>query len=177
MINPLDFYKTYTSYDGIRLVAISLLIVGAVMAHAYIFTKHKRVQIVNLVSWLSLEILFLGSITVAKELFGVRIDLFAQVIYFAMLFVQALNLMLLTDFFIEEKRGKKFDIDHVSRKHFTFSLNLGLLILLTVSSGIVFIESRYIWVFIIMGINLLLQLVVTHFAVRSQLKEPFQFTK
>jgi hypothetical protein len=174
MINPLDFYKTYTTYDGVRLAFISLLIIGGVMLHAYIYTRSKKVQIVNVFSWLAMEIIFMSSILVVKNLFEVQITIMTQTIYFGILFLQGLNLMLLTDIFSSEKKSKNADIDHVSRKHFTFTVNFSVLIALLVSAGAIFMNIEYLWIILTLGLDAIILLGVTHLFVRKQLQEPFE---
>jgi len=173
MINPLYFYKTYTTFDGTRLAFISLLIIGGIMAHAYFYTKSKRVQIVNVFSWLAMEIVFMSSLLIAKNLFDIQLTVMTQAIYFGILLLQSLNLMLLTDFFNTEVRTKSFDIDHISRKHYTFTLNFAILIALTISAGAIFMNTNFTWIIVTLGIDAIILLILTHWFVRSQLNEPF----
>lgn len=173
MINLLEFYKTYTTYDGVRLALLSLVIITGVMLHAYYSTKSRKVQIVNVFSWVLVELVFMSSLLIVKNLFNVQLTLMAQGIYFGLLFLQALNLMLVTDFFVEELRQKHFDIDHISRKHFRFSLNIALLIVLLITSGLLFIENSMLWVLLTFAVDTVIMAGFTHLIVRSTLKEPF----
>jgi len=173
MINPLNFYKTYTTFDGTKLAFISLFIIGGVMIHAYLYTKSKRVQIVNVFSWLAMELIFMLSILIARNIFEMQMTIMIQAIYFGILLLQAMNLMLLTDFFNAEVRKKGFDIDHISRKHYNFTLNFAILIALTVSAGAIFMNTEFTWIIVTLGIDAIVLLALTHLFVRTQLNEPF----
>ena len=171
MINPFEFIKAYTIYDGSRLLLLIVAIYAVVVGYLWINNRDRR--FITMITTSILVAIIVPLITpLVYSLSGSTIPLRNQTIYVMTHFINAISLFIYAVDFVKEQKDKRPDMDHVNRKHFKESIQIGLLI--TSFSVIImpFVETGLLIAISNFGISAIIVLAVNHILARRVFFDP-----
>ena len=159
--SSLNIYSNYEMFQALLI----LLTIGAVAA-IYIWRQSrdkKSLLLLDIAMGLAL-VTSLGVNYFAYSYFESINDGFQQISTIIVLILSILSAILHSVEYNSELEGKRFDVDHVNRRHFDSTLNLSVVVIaVTVSLGL-FTNDHLGQAVISAGIPTVISLVLTHFA-------------
>jgi hypothetical protein len=161
----------YTQYEIIIMGSTVLSIIIGLIIATHLLTKDKRAVLTVAVAQLISSILNSSTLLIAKQLFDINLSDFNILLSFITLLISSMNISILIGEYNTRLGRKNFDIDHVTRAHFSTTLNTTIIVTLTTLAIIVFTEDN-------VKINMLLFLIptissiwITHLLSRRMLRD------
>lgn len=127
-----NLWNSWTSYEKILLGILLLIILLAIPALVWIFTKNKRFALVSLFSILISGFLVCITFLIANLAFKVEVTDIFKVVPFVTIFVVTLNIGTAVGYFMQNYKRKDFSILEIKKemKNDTIRLSLSITLLL-----------------------------------------------
>ena len=162
--------ETWTHYELIMLIgSILLLTVGGITSVWY-FIRDKRSLFLAIISSISTLLIVVLTIFVSN-LIGLSISEENSFIFLLTTTISVINLATLNNFLVKHRNRKDFDIDFVTREHFSDSLKLIFFICLFFSILIAFTNGEIRNIIIGTGISSILAISFNHLLARIFFKD------
>lgn len=160
---------TWTMYELILFGISCVLIPALLLLSTYIMTKDKRFLKIQLFGMTAFAVILILAYTFIFEILQIdlsNISLLAP--YISLLLIQ-INFFTMVGYYSQNRNSKKFDIDLVTREHFSDSLKLSIFtLLLTSALGIVFRGEVLVLISVVV-LTTLSTVWITHFVSRKTL--------
>jgi hypothetical protein len=166
----MKYLELMTSYQTNATIVAILIIAILISGLFYYYTNDLKPTIIILLSTISVPILTGLLLVVLYEFFNVEPSEKHTLILWSSLFINTINLSMLLGRYSAEVLKKDFDIDHVTRAHFTATLNLFITVLLITAAVSAFVQMN---VTIILALTLLVSSTIiwlNHLVARLLLK-------
>lgn len=136
-----NYFELITTYQMniIAIAFISIAIIAGVIF--YYYTNDLRPSALALSSIILIPILTLIILFIYYEYFGIEPSEKHTLIMWSSLFLNILNIATLISKYAREALKKKLDLDYVIRYHFNSTLNLFLVLLVTIGAVSVFMDT------------------------------------
>ncbi len=165
------YLELITTYQ-INTTIVALLIIALLISSLFLYyTNDIKPSAIIFLSVILVPILTGTFLLILYEFFNVQPSEKHTLILWSSLFINTINLSTLLGRYSKEILKKDFDIDHVTRYHFTATLNLFTTILLISFAVSVFVDMNMI---LILNLTLLVSSIViwfNHLVSRLLLKE------
>lgn len=168
MLRYLDFITNYQINITIVALLIIALIVGILF---YFYTNDIKPALITFLSVTLVPILTGITLLFLYEVFTITPTEKHILIMWSAIFINILNLGILANKYAVEVTKKDFDIDYVTRYHFKSTLNLFILIILTIGTVSIFMSEEMLVILLpILGISSVV-IWFNHLIARFLLKE------
>ncbi len=167
----LEYFELMTNYQINSLIFTILIVAFVISGLFFYYTNDIKTTAVTFFSILLVPILTGCFLLILYKLFNVIPSEKHSLIFWCTLLISAINLSTLVGKYSIEVVKKGFDIDHVTRHHFSATLNLFVTILLVNIAVSVFVESNIL--IILLGILIVSSLTLwfNHLIARLLLKD------
>jgi hypothetical protein len=168
MLRYLDFVTNYQ----INVTIIALLTIALVIGMLfYFYTNDLKPAIITFFSVALVPLLTLLTLISLHQIFEITPSEKHVLIMWSVLFINILNLGLLASRYALEVIQKDFDVDYVTRYHFKSTLNLFILLILTIGTVSIFMPEEMLVISLsILGISSIV-IWFNHLIARFLLKE------
>jgi hypothetical protein len=167
----INTYHIFTFYE-LGLIVFALF--GAMlfsMISAYFITRDKKIVLIGLLSLITFDLAFLISSYIAQEFWGVETNGMVQISLYMSAVVTIINYIILITEYHKELTAKKFDPDHITRGHFSATLNMLVIVLLVSFSVFPFSPDEVRMILAIFIGTTSLSLVSNHLFARMMLRD------
>ncbi len=165
------YLELMTSYQ-INTTIVAILIIAILMTGLFLYhTNDIKPSAIIFLSAILVPILTGLFLLILYEFFNIQPSEKHTLILWTSLFINTINLSMLLERYSKEILKKNFDIDHVTKYHFTATLNLFITILLITFAVSVFVQMDMI---LILSTTLLVSSIViwlNHLVARLLLKD------
>lgn len=168
MINPVAHtLKLYTLYDGSQMVLVSVGLLALLAGYSYYKVQSRELLYTHIAGWISIHLLFTIFVLLINQFTQIEGTTLNQVLYIASLLVAMINLAGLTDAYVAELSVKKFDFDHITRRHFDQTIKQTLLLVLLIAGSIPLLAKATIWTLILFGTTSIFAIAINHLVARK----------
>lgn len=162
--------ENWTNYE-IMMVAVSTFLFSAIgILSSWIFIKDKRSVLLSLTSSVSTLLIVILTILITSLLIP-EISNVYSLVFLVTTTLSAINIMTLNNFLSKNRSKKDFDIDFVTREHFSDSLKLVSFICLFFSILIAFTNGEIRNILIASGISSVISISINHILSRIFFKD------
>lgn len=167
----MKYLELMTSYQ-INITFVAILIIAILISGLFLYyTNDIKPTAIIFLSAILVPIITGLSLFILYEYFNVEPSEKHTIILWSSIFINIINLSMLLGRYSSEILQKDFDVDHVTRHHFTATLNLFVTILLITAATSAFLGTNIV---IVLSLTLLTSSIViwfNHIAARFLLKD------
>jgi len=162
--------ENWTRYELLIVLSSAILLTVIGVLSAYLFVKDKRAVWFSGISSKTSPLIVVLIIFLANLLLSSVSETYSFV-FMLTTTLSAINVMTLNNYLVKNRNKKNFDIDFVTREHFSDSIKLIALILLFFTILISFTSGEIRNILIASGISSILSIVINHLVSRILFKD------
>lgn len=162
-----EVLSRYTQYEiGMGILFIAILLISFVIA-SHFLTKDRRVVWTVLSSQIVSLVLTTITLIISRLAFNIFLSDRHILLAVISLIIVSINITILFGEYNLHLKKKYFDIDHVTRAHFSSTMNSTIIISLVILSLMIFVSTDLKVMFGIFTIPTILSIWATHFLSRK----------
>jgi hypothetical protein len=162
--------ENWTRYEIFMILSSALLLTIIGVLSSWLFVKDKRAVSFSMISSKTSPLIVVLIIFLANLILSSVSETYSFV-FMLTTTLSAINVMTLNNYLVKNRNKKNFDIDFVTREHFSDSIKLISLILLFFTILISFTSGEIRNILIASGISSILSIVINHLVSRILFKD------
>lgn len=129
----MNLWNNWTTYEKWTTVSLILLVILAVPALVWLFSKHSKLLTISFLSLLSTGILVLVSLVLLHQIFNIDITYTYKLVPFITFFINILYIGTMTGYYMQHRKQRIFEISEMKKDLVTdaFRLTVPTILLFT----------------------------------------------